>query len=283
MSTNDDCKPASPARRTLNLPSPPESPIDRIASLYGGDDLARNVAAVLDRYLVMLHRAIPKFSDRELCVVIDALGDSWDPTPGNIAQIPREVLSAIITDRLDVKWGIDTDRFGPRLDRTTFYERVTLGEITAAYWRRATTDSAPQDIINEIKKLLRPASSCITPTSRPRRMSAHLFEQASSSAGQRRTTGADDPDADSADGDGNSDPNSDADTGADNISDGNSEEHDIASDRGEEDTGADDISEAAAPDITSADDVTDAATPDDGADPDSNEPASTDSPQDPLQ
>ena len=177
MSTSNDSKPARPTRRNLNLASPPDSALDRIAVLYGDQDLNINVASILERYLVMLHRATPKFSDLEICVVIDALGDNWEPTPTNVSQIPREVLTAIITDRLDAKWGIDTDKFSARLDRTSFYERTTLAEITAAYWRMATTDSRPQDIINQIKRLIRPASSRITPTARPRRISAHLFHQ----------------------------------------------------------------------------------------------------------
>ena len=139
MSTSNDSKPARPARRNLNLASPPDSALDRIAVLYGDQDLNLNVASVLERYLVMLHRATPKFSDREICVVIDALGDSWEPTPTNIGQIPREVLTAIITDRLDAKWGIDTDKFSSRLDRTSFYERTTLAEITPP----PTGDSPP--------------------------------------------------------------------------------------------------------------------------------------------
>ena len=177
MSTNNEPQAPRPTRRNLNIASPPDSALDRIAILYDGQDLNANVAAILDRYLTMLHRATPKFSDLEICVVIDALGDNWEPTPANVSQIPREVLTAIITDRLDAKWGIDTDKFSARLDRTSFYERLTLGEITAAYWRMATTDSRPQDIINQIKRLIRPASSRITPTVRPRRISAHLFHQ----------------------------------------------------------------------------------------------------------
>ena len=200
MSTNDEPKTPRPTRRTLNLPCPPDSPLDRVASLYGEKDLPRNVAALLDRYLVMLHRATPRFSDRELCVIIDALGDSWDPTPGNISQIPREVLTAITADRLDAKWSIDADQFGARLDRTSFYERTTLGEITAAYWRMPTTDSRPQDIISQIKRLLRPSNTRITPTARPRRISADLFEQDPASGAD--PSGTTDPLANDADTDG---------------------------------------------------------------------------------
>ena len=268
MSTTNDSKSARPARRTLNIVSTPDTPLDRLTSLYGDQDLAANVTSILDRYLVILHRSTPKFSDRELCVVIDALGDTWDPTPANIAQIPREVITAIITDRLDAKWNIDADKFGPRLDRTSFHERVTLAEITAAYWRLSTSDSAPQDIINQIKNLLRPPSSRTTPTSRPRRISAHLFEQATSSGtGQR--PGADnteDPDA--------------TDSDAADSTDGDTEGELSTADPDEDDNGVTGITDADDP-HPGADDINEAdnPTPDDSADPGTTQ---RNSPQDPL-
>ena len=289
MSTSSDKSATRPVRRTLNLASTPDSPLDRITSLYGEKDLPHNISSVLDRYLVMLHRAIPRFSDREICVVIDALGDSWEPTPTNVSQIPREVLSAIITDRLDVKWGIDTDKFSSRLDRTSFYERVALGEITAAYWRMATPDSRPQDIISQIKKLLRPASSPITPTSRPRRISAQLFEEnppaatGQSDSEDANTNDADtdtNPDTDRLNTNGAADPDPHADGSATITSN----------------IGADHTGEADDPDPDAEPDHVDTITSDTGADytgeaddPDGNgaatgadQPAASDSPQDPL-
>lgn len=263
MSTSNDSKPARPARRNLNVASPPDSALDRIAVLYGDQDLNLNVASVLERYLVMLHRATPKFSDREICVVIDALGDSWEPTPTNIGQIPREVLTAIITDRLDAKWGIDTDKFSARLDRTSFYERTTLGEITAAYWRMATPDSRPQDIISQIKKLLRPASSPITPTSRPRRISAHLFEQdPPAGTGPASDADGEDTDPEGTDTEGADTEGTDPSTSGD---DGTGHDDTVTTDTNAEDTG-----EAHNPDGDGAN-ATDAG-----------EPAASGSPQDPL-
>ena len=277
MSTNDDSQTTRPARRTLNFPSPPNSAIDRIASLYGERDLAARVSSILDRYLVMLHRAIPKFSDREICVVIDALGDTWEPTPANVSEIPREVITAITSDRLDTKWTIDAEKFGARLDRTTFYERVTLGEITAAYWRMATTDSVPQDIISQIKKLLRPATTRTTPSSRPPRISAHLFEQASSQATGQPDPGQ--PNSDDADtGTGGASDQPDPDTDPDDTS---PEAH--RPDTGDDDdnhdtTGAEpegeDITGDPTPDAVG---VSEADTPDpDDDDPDTGHPSSTD-------
>ena len=176
MSTSS--KPPRPTRRSVNLASPSGSPLDRIITLSGDQDLPRIITSVLERYLVMLHRATPRFSDRELCVIIDALGETWDPAPANVSQIPREVMTAIATDRLDAKWSIDADKLGSRLDRISFHERMALAEVTAAYWNMATPDSAPQEIIGQIKELLRPPDSRPTAKTRPRRMSADLFEQA---------------------------------------------------------------------------------------------------------
>ena len=282
MSTSNDSKPARPTRRNLNLASPPDSALDRIAVLYGDQDLNINVPSILERYLVMLHRAIPKFSDREICVVIDALGDSWEPTPTNIGQIPREVLTAIITDRLDAKWGIDTDKFSSRLDRTSFYERTTLAEITAAYWRLATPDSRPQDIISQIKKLLRPASSPITPTTRPRRISAHLFEQDPPASTGPATSGDDEGDTDGANPDATDHQGADAEG-----TDQQGPDAEATDQQGPDAEGTDPSSSADA-DGTGHDGdtvTTDTGEADngDGADPtDAGEPAASGSPQDPL-
>ena len=284
MSINHESTSTRPTRLTANFPRTPESPIDRIIGLYGEQNLVNVITAILDRYLVMLHRATPKFSDRELCVVIDALGYNWDPTPANILNIPREVQTAITADRLDAKWGIDTDKFSSRLDRTSFYERTTLGEITAAYWRMATpdSDSRPQDIISQIKRLIRPASSPITPTSRPRRISAHLFEE--------------NPSADTGQSDSEGDNTNDADTDTDRRNTNGAADPDphaagsatITSDTGVQDTGeADDPHPH--PDPNGETDHVDAiasgtgeADNPDSAATDADQPAASDSPQDPL-
>ena len=287
MSINHESTSTRPTRLTANFPRTPESPIDRIIGLYGEQNLVNVITAILDRYLVMLHRATPKFSDRELCVVIDALGYNWDPTPANILNIPREVQTAITADRLDAKWGIDTDKFSSRLDRTSFYERTTLGEITAAYWRMAEPDSRPQDIINQIKRLIRPASSRITPTARPRRISAHLFHQDPPAGSSPSSSGDDDgegADPEGTDPEGTNAEGTDAE-GTDAASEGaegaHTEGHDTdPSTPGRDGSDRDDTTTA----DTEAEDTSEADNPDpDGDDPtDDGQPAASGSPQDPL-
>ena len=169
-----------PARRTLNLYVVPDSTVDRIVNLSGERELSRTVAGMLDRYLALLHRATPKFSDRELCAIIDALGDNWEATPGNIQNLPREVMSAVTADRLDSKWELDAATLRPRLDRTTFVERVTLAEMATGYWQLATAESYPQDIIAQLKALLRSPDTKPTETQRPRRVSPEAFDRGSS-------------------------------------------------------------------------------------------------------
>ena len=171
MSTNsipptDPAEPR-PVRRTLNLYITPGSTVDRVVTLSGDRELSRTVAGMLDRYLALLHRATPKFSDRELCAIIDALGDNWEATPGNIQNLPREVMSAVTADRLDNKWELDAATLRPRLDRTTFVERVTLAEMATGYWQLATSESYPQDVIAQLKDLIRSPDTKPTETQRP--------------------------------------------------------------------------------------------------------------------
>ena len=175
----DDSTPADPrpVRRTLNLYVTPDSPLDRVITLSGERDLARTLTSMIDRYLSILHRASPRFSDRELCAIIDALGDSWDPTPGNVWNLPREIMTAITADRLDAKWELDADTLRPRLDRMAYPERVSLAEMTIGYWQLASPASFPQDTIDRLKQLIQSPDSRPSETQRPRRVSPDAFDR----------------------------------------------------------------------------------------------------------
>lgn len=175
----DDSTPPDPrpVRRTLNLYVTPDSPLDRVITLSGERDLARTLTSMIDRYLSILHRSSPKFSDRELCAIIDALGDSWDPTPGNVWNLPREVMAAITADRLDAKWELDADTLRPRLDRMAYPERVSLAEMTIGYWQLASPTSFPQDTIDRLKQIIQSPDSRPSETQRPRRVSPEAFDR----------------------------------------------------------------------------------------------------------
>ena len=192
---------ARPARRTLNLSITPGTSLDRALSLSGDRDLVRTISAMLDRYFAILHRTAPKFSEQELCAIIDALGDRWDATPANVWNIPREVMNAITADRLDAKWDIDPDTLRPRLDRTAFAERVALAEYANGYWQIATPNSYPQDVIHQLSELIQAPESRPTENARPRRVSASAYHE-----GAVRDTRPSQPNDDTGPSDSTNDP-----------------------------------------------------------------------------
>ena len=204
MSTNSTPSTAAapadprPVRRTLYLYITPGSALDRINNLSGDRELGKSIASMLDRYLAILHRASPKFSDRELCAIIDALSDNWEATPGNIHNLPREVMAAVTADRLNAKWEIDSGALRRRLDHTTFPERVKLAEMATAYWQLATPSSYPQDVIAQLQDLIRSTDTRPTETQRPRRVSHEAFDRGTTRTPHTGTdtgTGTDNPDA----------------------------------------------------------------------------------------
>ena len=65
-----------PTRRNIAFTVHDDGPIARIASFADTPQLPDVITAMLKRYLHVLHRNPPKLSDRELCAIIDALGQS---------------------------------------------------------------------------------------------------------------------------------------------------------------------------------------------------------------
>ena len=176
MSTNQTTTTdKKPRRRPLTISTSSGDPFDRTLSLAGDRDPGQMIIGILDRYLAILHRSTPKFSDTELCAIFEALGEHWDPTPANIANLPREVADAFATDLLDTKWNIDATHFRNRLDRTGFHERAALAELSTCYWHLATDDEAPQTTIATLKALFRPDPSQQPTSTRPRRIPVHHF------------------------------------------------------------------------------------------------------------
>ena len=175
MTTANTTAPDKPRRRPVYFTNIPGDTFDRTMTLAGTRDLALMINGILDRYLAILHRSTPKFSDTELCAIFEALGEHWDPTPANIANLPREVADAFATDLLDTKWNIDATHFRNRLDRTGFHERAALAELSTCYWHLATDDEAPQTTIATLKALFRPDPSQQPTSARPRRIPVHHF------------------------------------------------------------------------------------------------------------
>ena len=171
MSTNR----ATPKRLTFSVQ--PDGPIARLQSIVGEQQLPDTITNILNRYFALLHRSTPKFTDRELCALFDALGQSYMADPHQIQQLPREISAAISTDRLDAKWSVDAESLRNRLDRTSFPDRLSIAEMSAAYWNLASEDEFPQVTIQRVKDLIQPAPS--TASTRTRRISPDLFDAGS--------------------------------------------------------------------------------------------------------
>ena len=62
---------------------------------------------------------------------------------------------AIDTDRLDHKWGVDGRKLRTRLNRASYGERMAIGEMTMAFYRRLD-DGETGDVIETITALFQP-------------------------------------------------------------------------------------------------------------------------------
>ena len=164
--------------KRLTFSVQPGGPIARLESIVGEQQLSGTITNMLNRYFALLHRSTPKFTDRELCALFDALGQSYMADPHQVQQLPREISAAISTDRLDAKWSVDAESLRNRLDRTSFPDRLSIAEMSAAYWNLTSEDEFPQVTIHRIKDLIQPAPST-TAATRTRRISPDLFDACS--------------------------------------------------------------------------------------------------------
>ena len=148
-------RPAPPPRRQLTLPAPQEGPVSRLADIGGDSRLAETLLATSNRYLAMIQHYMPTLTDREWGAIFDALRPPWTADPHLVAQIPKEVAYAIDTDRLDHKWGVDGRKLRTRLNRASYGERMAIGEMTMAFYRRLD-DGETGDVIGTITALFQP-------------------------------------------------------------------------------------------------------------------------------
>ena len=172
--------PRRPTRRNIAFTVHEDGPIARIAKIAGDAHLSNVITSMLDRYLDLIHRNAPKASARELCAIIDALGESWPGEPHQVHSLPRDVIPTTLTDRLDTKWGADVQQLRSRLERTTSTDRTTLTEFCLAFWMMTSEDEAPQVTLDRVRQLLQSSTPMSDNPPRPRRISAVLFDQTES-------------------------------------------------------------------------------------------------------
>ena len=132
-----------------------DGPLSRLADIGGDSRLAETLLATSNRYLAMIQHYMPTMTDREWGAIFDALRRPWTAEPHLVAQLPREVAYAIDTDRLDYKWGVDGRKLRTRLNRASYGERMAIGEMTMAFYRRLD-DGATGDVIGTITALFQP-------------------------------------------------------------------------------------------------------------------------------
>ena len=169
-----------PNLRKITLAAPADSAIARITSLAGDPQTSDVITSMLDRYLHLIHRNSVKLSDRELCAVIDALGQTWHGEPHEVRGIPGDVMSAVVADRLDTKWAVDAQQLRIRLERSSATDRTVLAEFCLGYWMLTSENEAPQVTLDRVRQLLQPSSPSLDTRPPIRRVSATLFDQAES-------------------------------------------------------------------------------------------------------
>ena len=154
----------------LNLPVPEDGPIAHLAEIGGDDNLIDTIVASANRYLSVLQTYMPTFTDREWGVILDALRQPWTADPQLVAQLPKEIGYAIDTDRLDLKWRVDGQRLRSRLNRMSFGERMAIGEMTLAFWRRLNQGASEdgEDLIQSTIDMFRPQPAPRAPQSHTR-------------------------------------------------------------------------------------------------------------------
>ena len=164
-------RPAAAPRRMLNLPVPEDGPIAHLAEIGGDDNLIDTIVASANRYPLGapdLHAHLHPIG--EWGVILDALRQPWTADPQLVAQLPKEIGYAIDTDRLDLKWRVDGQRLRSRLNRMSFGERMAIGEMTLAFWRRLNQGASEdgEDLIQSTIDMFRPQPAPRAPQSHTR-------------------------------------------------------------------------------------------------------------------
>ena len=174
-----------PVRRNIVFNVTSDHPIARIESIVGERQLVETLTGILNRYLSLLYRNPPRVTDRELCVIMDALGENWQGLPHQVHTIPGDVSPAITTDRLDPRWKIDCQQLLNRLNRSSAAERTTIAEYALAFWALAAAADPPQRTLDRIRAALQPSGSTAEAATLPRRISYLLFNETEADSGHQ--------------------------------------------------------------------------------------------------
>ncbi len=108
-----------------------------------GESLSCRIAAIIDRYGLLVRHHRPQLTRAEWCLILDACnGWGLTPEPAEL-HVQGIALNVHDDDRLNgggAKWGLtreQVDDLVRRLDAMNTAERIALVECIGRFWRRA--------------------------------------------------------------------------------------------------------------------------------------------------
>ncbi len=112
----------------------------RAALAITGDDnpetgvKSRRINNVCERYLDIVHFAMPEFTRGEWCAIMDA--NNGIGISGEISWILGAALNVAdsVDDGMDEKWGVDCQRLAERMRGLPRASRIAVGEAVERFW-----------------------------------------------------------------------------------------------------------------------------------------------------
>lgn len=117
-------------------------PEDMSTQLGPCDNLSGRLAAIVDRYSIMVLDLMPNFSRNEWCAICDA--NSGTDMMGGLASPTMIWANVHDSIRLDEKWSIDQDALVKRLQQLRPSELLAVAEVCVRFWQldKCDTDTA---------------------------------------------------------------------------------------------------------------------------------------------
>ena len=157
-------------RRAIYISNNDKSSLHRLLEMRGDDTISETMETAVGRYLDLISKNCPDFSDAEWCLVFDALAGLQFDEPSDRAAIGQEVQEAIDIDSLHEKWNVDADEIKEKLTALTYTEKQVVAEMTEMF-RTLQTEGIPSysKAISSLKQKLVDNTPAAPRT--PRRMS----------------------------------------------------------------------------------------------------------------
>lgn len=111
-----------------------------LAHLARGEDSLRSVSALIgeavDRYLEVVRKSVPDWSDAEWCLACDALNGTWIKQQAWMAaeMVVLELQDAVNVNGLDTKWAVDWPTFEAKLANLDLGAALAVFEVVERFW-----------------------------------------------------------------------------------------------------------------------------------------------------